>query len=80
MEWAGILDGATLIVDRSLTAVSGDIIIALLDGELLVKRYIKTGEAVVLASENPAYAPVTLTPEQTLDVWGVITACINSFR
>ena len=80
MEWCGIMNGAVLVVDKSLNPVSGDIIIALLDGELLVKRFIKKKDTVVLASENPAYSPVILQPEQTLDVWGVVTAAINEYR
>lgn len=80
MEGAGILDGATLIVDRSQTPRSGDIIIALLDGDLLVKRLILEDKQVILQSEHPDYPPVALTSEQQLDVWGVIVASINQYR
>ena len=79
MEWCGIMDGAVLVVDRSIRPVSGNIIIAIVDGELLVKRFIKKGDNVILASENPAYQPIVLKPGQTLDTWGVVTAAINQF-
>ncbi|MGI9275675.1 MAG: LexA family protein [Endozoicomonas sp.] len=80
MIGAGIHDSDLLIIDRSLTARSGDIVIALLDGELLVKRLKRDGENVVLLSEHPDYPPVDLKSEQTLDVWGVVTQVIHSLR
>ena len=79
MEGAGITDGAVLVIDRSKNPSSGDIIIAMLDGELLVKRFIHKENTIVLQSEHPAYPPVVLKPEQELDVWGVITAAVNQF-
>ena len=80
MTGAGIHDGDLLIIDRSLTARCGDIVIALLDGELLVKRLKREGAKVFLVSEHPDYPPLRLKPEQTLDVWGVVTQSIHSLR
>ena len=81
MEGAGIKDGAILVVDRSQTPRSGDIIIAMLDGDLLVKRLlIQNNQSWVLQSEHPDYPPVTLKSDQALDVWGVIIAAVNQYR
>ncbi|MCW7552870.1 translesion error-prone DNA polymerase V autoproteolytic subunit [Endozoicomonas gorgoniicola] len=80
MIGAGIHDGDLLIIDRSLTARSGDIVIALLDGELLVKRLKLNNKKAELHSEHPDYPPVRLTAEQELDVWGVVTQVIHELR
>ncbi|WP_252180566.1 translesion error-prone DNA polymerase V autoproteolytic subunit [Endozoicomonas sp. 4G] len=80
MERAGIKEGAVLVVDRSQTPKSGDIIIAMLDGDLIVKRLIRDKNSLILQSEHPDYPPVTLNPQQELDIWGVIIAAVNQFR
>lgn len=80
MLGAGIHDGDLLIVDRSLTPADGDIVIAVIDGEHLVKRLSLTGTGVSLLSENPAFRPIRLSSEQQLHIWGVVRHCVTSFR
>lgn len=80
MEGAGIKEGAVLVVDRSKTPRSGDIIIAMLDGDLVVKRLIQDDDFLILQSEHPDYPPMALNPQQELDVWGVIIAAVNQYR
>ncbi|MES1983214.1 MAG: S24 family peptidase [Pseudomonadota bacterium] len=78
MSGAGIFDGSKLAVDRSLTPKSGQIVLAVLDGELVVKRLYKRGAVVKLLSENPAYPPIVLEEAQECTVWGVVTYVITS--
>ncbi len=80
MEGAGIFDDDILIIDRSLTATHGDIILALLDGELIVKRLHHKNSKVMLQSENSAYPPILLDSEQSLHIWGVVTNVIHNLR
>lgn len=80
MEGAGIFDDDILIIDRSLTAKSGDVIIALLDGELIVKRLVCIDGRATLQSEHPDYPPIIIDSEQSLDVWGVVTNVIHGLR
>ena len=80
MEGAGIFDDDILIIDRSLTASHGDIILALLDGELIVKRLHHKNGKVMLQSENSAYPPILLDSEQSLHIWGVVTNVIHNLR
>ena len=80
MTGAGIYDGDLLIIDRSLNPNDGDVIIALLDGELIVKRLIYGNGAPILHSEHPDYADIKLGSDQQLDVWGVVTEVIHSLR
>ncbi len=80
MEGAGIFDGDILIVDRSLTAQNGHIVMCLLDGELCVKRLHQLGQSTELHSAHAAYQPVVLQDGQTLDVWGVVIHVIHNLR
>ncbi len=80
MAGAGIADGDLLVVDRSLEAASGDIVVAVIDGELTVKRLWRRGGRVRLLAENPAFAPIELKDGQELAVWGVVTSVIHRVR
>lgn len=73
MIGAGICDGDILVVDRSIEAQHGDIIIAAIDGEFTVKRLIKKGNKVYLAPENPAYPTRLLTEAELSEFFGVVT-------
>lgn len=74
---AGIHSGDILIVDRALEPVDNKIIIAVLDGELTVKRIKKKKSKLFLAPENPAFNPIEVTPEMNFEVWGVVTYVIH---
>ncbi|MBA4118909.1 MAG: hypothetical protein C0514_08465 [Candidatus Puniceispirillum sp.] len=77
---AGILSGDIVVVDRSLTPQDGDIVIAVLDGELTIKRMGKKDGFVALFPENKAYDPILVLPDQALEIWGVVTGCVRQFR
>ncbi|MBN2461126.1 MAG: translesion error-prone DNA polymerase V autoproteolytic subunit [Candidatus Cloacimonetes bacterium] len=74
---AGINPNDILIVDRSLEPVHKSIIIAVLEGELTVKRLLTNNGCWVLAPENPEFAEVTITAEMDFQVWGVVTYAIH---
>ncbi|GHT22179.1 umuD protein [Planctomycetales bacterium] len=80
MTGAGIFDGDLLIVDRSLTPGNGDIVIAILDGEFTVKRLIMDGKRIELRPDNPKFRTLKLTEESQLEIWGVVTGSVKSFR
>jgi len=79
MVGAGIFDGDLLVVDRSLNPTSGDIVIAVLDAELTVKRLIRRDGMVILQPENPAFKAIVLKDGQELQVWGVVTSTTKKF-
>ena len=79
MTGAGIHDGDLLVVDRALEAKSGSIVVAVVDGELTVKRLKVAGERVWLMAENPAFAPLELRDGQALHLWGVVAHAVRSF-
>ena len=78
MTGAGIFDGDLLIVDRSITATDGKIVIAVVNGELTVKRFKIVGRTAQLRPENPKYSPITLCEGDNVNVWGVVTNVIHS--
>lgn len=61
MIQAGILEGDYLLVKPQPTAETGEIVVALINGEATVKRFAKKGERILLHSANPAYAPIEVT-------------------
>lgn len=77
MEGAGISDGDELIVNRALEPRDGSVVIAVLDGELTIKRLRITPSGVVLQAENPKYPDIRVPALSELTVWGVATRCLH---
>lgn len=77
MTGAGIFHNDVLVVDRSVQARNGHIVVAILDGEMTVKRLSRKGGKIVLLAENPAYASITLGEEQELIIWGVVISVLR---
>ena len=76
----GINDGDILVVDRSIEPKNRDIVIAILEGNLTVKRLLfKTNGSVVLKSENIAYKDIKIPESADLEIWGVVTSAIHQF-
>jgi DNA polymerase V len=67
-----------LIVDRSLPATHGKVVVAALNGELTVKRLYRRGEILQLVAENDGYPPIEITNEMELHIWGVVTNVIHA--
>ena len=75
-----INDGDILVVDRSIEAKNRDSVIAILEGNLTVKRLLfKTNGLVVLKSENTAYKDIRIPESADLEIWGVVTSAIHQF-
>lgn len=77
MRDAGIFPGDILVVDRSLEPVNGKVVIVALDGELTVKRLKILESGIMLMPENPAFQPIQISDDQTVNIWGVVTNVIH---
>ena len=77
MEGAGISDGDELIVNRALEPKDGSVVIAVLDGELTVKRLRITATGIVLQAENPRYQDIKVSALSELTICGVATRCLH---
>lgn len=67
---------AKLLVDRSITPKTGDIILAVLNGEFTVKYLRMNGNKCWLAPANKKYNEIEITVDMNFIVWGVITSII----
>lgn len=74
----GIQDGDILVVDKSLQPNNNSIVIAYIDGEFTVKRFVKKKDKVVLYPANKDYDSITVTSENDFLVWGVVTYVLHS--
>jgi DNA polymerase V len=77
---AGIFDGDRIVVDRALEPQQGDVVVAVLNNDLTVKRLGMVDGRLALLPENPHFKPILLDEGDTLEVWGVVTNCLRSFR
>ena len=75
---AFIHDGDIVIVDRSVKPVSGKIIIAVVDGEMLIRRYERTINKVRLIPETPKLSPMEISEYSDFSIWGVVTYVIKA--
>lgn len=78
MIGAGVHSGDLLVVDRSLKPVEGSVVIAVVDGDLTVKRVRRESGRVFLVADNSAYPPIAIHDETSFEVWGVVTYVIHS--
>jgi DNA polymerase V len=80
MKKSGIHDGDILVIDRSLNARDGSILIVSLDEEVIIRRLIRQGSRTFLASDDPNLAPIPIGQETNWMIWGVATHLIHRFR
>jgi len=86
MQGAGIADGDVLLVDRSLTAAHGSVVIAVIDGEFMCRRLEMTGstragapgQRVQLAAVDGVTTAIVVTSDTPLEIWGVVTTIIKT--
>jgi DNA polymerase V len=75
---AGIGNGDIVVVDRSLKAVNGKIVIAVLNGEMLIRRLEKTFNKIRLVPETSRLSPIDIDLSAAdFSIWGVVTYCIH---
>lgn len=73
MRDAGIDDGDYIIVDKSINARHGHIVLAIIDGEFTLKRLYQKNNITKLQAANPCFTDILIKSEQELSIWGVIT-------
>jgi len=77
---ASIFNGDIVIVDRSIKAENGKVVIAVLDGEMLIRRFEKTLNRLRLIPETPRLSPIDVSEFTDCQIWGVVTYVIHSLR
>jgi len=77
MRDAGIDSGDVLLVDRALTPAHGNVVVAVLDGELVCRRLWRQDGVMKLEAAHPDYADVVTTEGVEMEFWGVVTHVIK---
>ena len=77
---AGIFNSDVLIVDRSLKATNGKIIVAILNGDLLVRRLQLGLNHASLVAENNGFANIEMEEFNESTLWGVVTCVIHVYE
>ena len=82
MTDAGILDGDLAVVDKSLAAKDGDIVIAFVNGEFTIKQFRidKDRTRGWLVPWNDRYPRIEVNVDDDFRIWGVVTHVIHSLR
>ena len=80
MLHAGIHHGDILIIDRSLSARNGDIIIAVLHGEFTIKQLSIINNTFFLLPKSPKYSPIKISDDMDFEVWGIVSYSIRKHR
>lgn len=78
MKDAGIFPDDILVVDRSLEAVDGKVVVVAIDGELTVKRLQKKNNQLYFIPENKNFQPILVKELQDVQIWGVVTNVIHA--
>jgi len=77
MVGAGIHSGDLIIVDRALQAQHKKVVVAVLDGELLVRRLSLQGSEISLVAENSDFTDIKIAEASSFEIWGTVTNVIH---
>ncbi|GAB3953217.1 translesion error-prone DNA polymerase V autoproteolytic subunit [Spirosoma harenae] len=72
-----IFPGSILVVDSTIEVITGKVIVASIDGDWCVKRFVDEGNTIKLESSNPRYQPIYIPKPHTLEVLGVVTYIVS---
>lgn len=77
---AGIFSGDYILVEEARTAANGDIIVALVDDSVTVKRFYKEENGIRLQPENDAMDPIYVPPDSYFSIVGKVIGLFRSFK
>jgi DNA polymerase V len=80
MIGSGIFPDDLLVVDRTLTPKTGDVVIGTLNGDLVLRSYFVTEGKVFLMPDNNHYKPIELNGSVRFEIWGVVPHTIYNQR
>jgi DNA polymerase V len=80
MSGAGIFSGDVLVVNRGSQPKHDDIVVAVVDNELTIKKLYHRAGRLALIACNPSYPPIEIRDGRELFVWGVVTGSVRRFR
>jgi len=80
MNDAFIYNEDIVIVDRSLNVKNNNIVIAVINGEMTIKRFINTNGTTFLTPENKKYPKIEIKENDDFSIWGIVTYIIHKAK
>ena len=80
MVGSGIFPDDLLVVDKSLTPSSGDIVVGIIDNEFILRSYFKKGQKEYLMPDNDYFKPIERNESTHFEIWGVVPHSILDQR
>lgn len=80
MQDVGIFDGDIVVVDKSIDARDGDIVVAVLNEAYTLKRLTHSGGKPQLQAESKTHPAIEVEQGDELRIWGVVTFVLRSVR
>ncbi len=77
---AGIFEGDTVIVKAQKEAINNDIIIAMVDNDTTVKRFLKKNDQVELIPENKNFQPIVVNNKNDFSILGKVVAVFRTYN
>jgi DNA polymerase V len=74
---AGITHGDIVIVDKSITPTNGKVVIAVIDGEMIIRRYQKSLNKLLLIADNKRNSVIDVSEFSDFKIWGVVVYLIR---
>lgn len=75
----GIFSDDILVVDRSLTAAAGCLIVAILEGEMVIRKLVKNGNSMYLSRKKSLDEATKITDMLDFEIWGVVSHAIHKY-
>ena len=72
MNGSGIYNDDLLVVDKSLKPTNGDIVVGMMDGEFILRAYLRIGNDEYLMPDNIKYKPIKRSETTQFEIWGVV--------
>jgi len=78
MEGAGIFAGDYVVIDKSVETKPGQIVVAVLNGDMTLKKFERRAGGYYLMSTNPQkYKPIALSEDNPPEIWGVVVGVVR---
>ncbi len=77
MQGAGIIEGDLAVIEQQITANDGDIVVAMIEDAVTLKRYYREKGRIRLAPENPAYSPIF---SQDVRILGKLCGLVRNYQ
>jgi len=73
---AHVPDGSLVVIDKARKPKNNSVVVATLNGEKIIKHFVKTHAGLFLSPSNPLYTPIKIVEGMDFSIWGVVTHVI----